>query len=286
MQLSDLRSITTTKQNIQILEVDNEHARASISLFGGHVISFIPKHDQRPRLWLSEQAVFDAQHAIRGGVPVCWPWFGDHQATRVDPNDKRFPAHGYVRKQHWKVVDYQDTTTGSKIILQPNSSQGEGFDGHTQLSLIIKVGPSLSMQLLTENLGKQPFSFTCALHSYFAIEDIHHCQLKGLSGDYQDKTRDWQVLPTPSPYTFNEETDRVHLSQPKHVTIVQDNGSIDIGSSGHDSMVIWNPWAQNSAAMADMPDKGFENMLCVETAITQGHTIEPEETHTLEQIIK
>jgi glucose-6-phosphate 1-epimerase len=285
MSLSAPMFITTTKHNVQVLEIDNDYAHAAISLFGGHVMSFIPKSDQRQRLWLSEQAIFDAQHAIRGGVPVCWPWFGDHQATRVDPNDTRFPAHGYVRKQQWKVVDCRDTPKGSVIILQPNSSQGDGFDGHAQLSLVIQVGPSLTMQLLTENTGKQPFSFTCALHSYFAIDDIHRCELKGLSGDHQDKARDWQVLPTPSPYTFTEETDRVHLSQPKQLTIVQDNSSTNISSRGHDSIVVWNPWSQNSAAMADMTETGFAQMLCVETAITQGHIIEPGESHTLEQII-
>ena len=166
MLLSDSTSITT-HQSIQVLEVDNDHARASISLFGGHIISFIPKYDQRQRLWLSEQAIFDAHHSIRGGVPVCWPWFGDHQATRVDQSDKRFPAHGYVRKQQWLIVDCQDTPKGTEIILQPNSSQGDGFEGHAQLTLIIKVGLRLSMQLVTKNLGEKPFSFTCALHSYF-----------------------------------------------------------------------------------------------------------------------
>ncbi len=285
MLLSNSTSISS-KQNIQVLEVDNDHARASISLFGGHIISFTPKYDQRQRLWLSEQAIFDAHHAIRGGVPLCWPWFGDHQATRVDPSDKRFPAHGYVRKQPWLMVNCHDTPKGTEITLQPRSSEGEGFDGHAQLSLIIRVGVRLSMQLVTENLGEQGFSFTCALHSYFAVEDIHNCQLNGLSGDYKDKTRDWQILPTPSPYTFSEETDRVHLSTPKQVTIVEDNSRIDISSNGHDSMVIWNPWAQNSAAMGDMPDKGFKQMLCVETAITQGRTVQSGETHTLEQIIR
>ena len=284
MQLPSTTSIVN-QQNIQIVEVDNKHAKASISLFGGHVIRYMPKADQRQRLWLSEKAIFDGEQALRGGVPVCWPWFGDHQVSRIDPNDRRFPAHGYVRKQLWDITDCQETPQGTQLTLQPKSSQGPGFDGHAQVSLVIHVGQGLSMQLVTKNLGKQAFDFNCALHSYFAVEDIHHTQLRGLSGDYSDKTRDWKILPTPNSYTFREECDRVHLSQPKQVAIVDGNSRTEIASRGHDSMVVWNPWAENSAAMADMTDKGFESMLCVETAITQGHTLGPGETHILEQII-
>jgi glucose-6-phosphate 1-epimerase len=284
MHLSDSTSITT-KQNIQVLEIDNAFAQASLSLFGGHLLSFKPKHDQRERLWLSENAKLDAQHAIRGGTPICWPWFGDHQATRNNASDKRFPAHGYVRKQQWKIIECHDEAGTTHVSLQPSTSQGEGFLGKVELTLILKFGKQLSMQLLSKNIGESAFDYTCALHTYFAINDIHSCELRGLSGNYSDKTRDWQLLPTPSPYVFSEETDRVHLSTPKKVSIVEGKTNTDVNSEGHDSMVVWNPWAENSQRMEDMTDEGYATMLCVETAITQGHRIAPGQSHTLEQVI-
>ena len=285
MILSDSTTIIT-RQKIQILVIDNDYALVTVSLFGGQILSFTPKYDQRERLWLSDNAIFDAKKAIRGGIPVCWPWFGDHQDVRDNKPDANFPAHGYVRTQKWKILKCHDSAKGTEVVLQPNSSQGDGFIGKAQLSLIITVGVRLSMKLVTENLSDTAFNFTCALHSYFAIADIHTCQLRGFSGDYKDKTRDWKILATPSPYTFSEETDRVHLTTPQKVSIVEDIGNTDIMSAGHDSMVVWNPWADKSATMVDVQDGGYQTMLCVETAITQGQILEPSETHTMEQIIR
>ncbi|MFT5674867.1 MAG: glucose-6-phosphate 1-epimerase [Paraglaciecola sp.] len=285
MLLSDSTSITT-QEKIQILVIDNDYAFTTVSLFGGQILSFTPKYDQRARLWLSNNAILDGKKPIRGGIPVCWPWFGDHQAVRDNLPDANFPAHGYVRTQQWKIVKCHDTSKATEVVLQPNYSQGDGFDGKAQLSLIINVGVRLSVKLVTENLAEEAFSFTCALHSYFAIADVHTCKLSGFSGDYIDKTRNWKTIATPSPYAFSEETDRVHLSTPQKISIVEDAGNIDIMSAGHDSMVVWNPWAEKSAAMIDVQDDGFQTMLCVETAITQGQTVEPGGSHTLEQIIK
>jgi glucose-6-phosphate 1-epimerase len=285
MLLSNSTSITT-QQKVQILVIDNDYAFATVSLFGGQILSFTPKYDQRARLWLSNSAILDGKQSIRGGIPVCWPWFGDHQDVRDKVPNADFPAHGYVRKQQWKIVECRDTPKGTEVVLQPNTSQGNGFDNKAQLSLIINVGVRLSVKLVTENIDDKAFSFNCALHSYFAITDIHTCQLRGFSGEYKDKTRHWEIFASPFPYTFSEETDRVHLSTPQKVSIVEETGNIDIMSAGHDSMVVWNPWAEKSATMVDVQDDGFQTMLCIETAITHGHTVEPGDSHTLEQIIR
>jgi glucose-6-phosphate 1-epimerase len=106
-----------------------------------------------------------------------------------------------------------------------------------------------------------------------------------LSAKYSDKTRDYQLFDTPKPYRFNEETDRVHLEIPSILTILDDQIKTDIQSSGHDSIVVWNPWQDKSVSMGDMADDSYLTMLCVETAVTQGHTVEVGETHILEQTI-
>lgn len=275
-----------SREKLQILQINNSYAQAEIALFGAHLISFKPKHDQRERLWLSNAAKLDGLHAIRGGVPICWPWFGDHKLKNTDAEYQGLASHGYVRTQDWKIVQCSDHKSGTKIVLKPTTSLGAGFSGKAELSLTLDIGEQCSITLLTENTGDSNLTYTCALHTYFAIGNINDCLLEGLSGDYQDKTRGMQNFDTPSHYTFSEETDRVHLCQAKQVIINDANSTITVHSLGHDSVVVWNPWIDKSISMQDMSDNGYLTMVCVETAITQGQTVAARDSHTLEQIIE
>jgi glucose-6-phosphate 1-epimerase len=278
MLLTDSINILT-RDNIQLLHINNAFATAEISLFGGHILSFTPKHDNRDRLWLSKKAIFDGTTAIRGGIPVCWPWFGAHKSN------SDLAAHGYVRTQTWDILNTEETDTGTIIRLTPQTSIGEGLEGKAQLTLEVHVGQQLKIQLHTTNIGDSPLTYDCALHSYFTISNITQCELLGLSEQYSDKTRDYQLFDTPKPYRFNEETDRVHLEKPSTLTIHDAQIKTDILSSGHDSIVVWNPWQDKSINMLDMEDDSYLTMLCVETAITKSQTVNPNETHVLEQII-
>jgi len=269
------------RDNIQVLQINNAFATAEISLFGGHVLSFKPKHDDKERLWLSKNSLFDGKKAIRGGIPICWPWFGDH-SSNTD-----VAAHGYVRTQTWQILNTEETELGTTLTLKPATSVGDGFEYDAQLVLIVHIGQQLSIQLHTTNLGNTAFTYNCALHTYFTISNIHQCELQGLSEQYADKTLGYQVFETPQPYRFIEETDRVHLQQPSTLTIIDaEHSKTEILSSGHDSIVVWNPWQHKSISMGDMADDGYLNMLCVETAITQGQNIAPRATHVLQQVIK
>ena len=273
------------REKVQILRVDNAFAVAEIALLGGQLLSFIPKHDQRERIWLSKAAVLDGKQAIRGGVPVCWPWFGAHEMSGQPGGTNDFPAHGYVRTQQWQIVKSTDNELGTQVVLQPQTSAGAGFSGEAELTLTLDINQQCSLQLLTTNKGQQSFSYRCALHTYFAVNNVKTCELSGLSGDYLDKTRGMQTYKTPANYVFTEETDRVHLCQPELVLIKEHLKPIEVRSKGHDSVVVWNPWQDKSTTMQDMEDDGYLTMLCVETAITQGQVLEAGESHVLQQII-
>ncbi|MCF2946661.1 D-hexose-6-phosphate mutarotase [Paraglaciecola aquimarina] len=277
MLLTDSTSIIT-RENIQILVIDNKLASAEISLFGGHILSFIPKHDNRQRLWVSQNAVLNGKKAIRGGIPICWPWFGDHK-------DNQFSAHGYVRDQQWQIISSAETPLGTQVVLQPTSSSGAGFDGDTQLSLSIMVGKDLNIKLSTKNVGETSLRYNCALHTYFAIHDIHNCELTGLEGNYLDKTQNFDSFETPVPYKIGQETDRVHLHKAPNILIKDKDINTQVQSSGHDSIIVWNPWQDKSISMGDMADDSYLTMICVETAITQGQNVAAGETHVLEQVI-
>ncbi|GGD64196.1 D-hexose-6-phosphate mutarotase [Lacimicrobium alkaliphilum] len=278
MKLSANVSQRTSDQGLKLINVDNQAASLELSLFGGHILSFVPKADNRQRLWLSPDAVMDGSKAIRGGIPVCWPWFAAHQQPGL-------PAHGFLRNQTWHIGRIDDEPNRTELVLTPGQVEGEGFDGDADVSLVIVVSEQLSISLVTRNTGDTPFEFRAALHSYFNLSDISQAQIQGLSGEYIDKVQQNSLQTTPAPYTISGETDRIHLSSAQKVLLQEDKDQTTIGSAGHDSIVVWNPGPEKVRQMADMPDQHYKHMLCVETAITQGKSLQAGETHILTQTI-
>lgn len=275
-------SVTVSESNgLTFLDVSNALASARISLFGGHVLSYIPKSDEKERLWVSPHAYLNGERPIRGGIPVCWPWFSDDHGREKGA----LPAHGFLRTQVWKLVNSEDTDNGTSIKLAPSFTRAEGFENDCKVTMLINVGETMEVSLITENSGVVPFEFNCALHSYFHVDHIQKTQLNGIEGDYKDKLDDWAVKPTPTPYTITGETDRIHLA-PIEVAEIEVDGSpfTDVLSQGNDSLVVWNPW-QGAASISDMDAFGYKHMLCVETSLTQGKTLAPGESHTLKQTI-
>lgn len=259
------------------LDIENAYATATISLPGGQVLSFKPKHDGRERLFISDKAVMDGSKPVRGGVPVCWPWFGAHSS------EASFPAHGYVRTRTWNFVRNDDHDDYTRIVLEAPDTKHPGFDGEATLQLEVLVGRELTLKLHTRNTGAVPCRLTMALHTYFSVADVRNCRLEGLRGKYRDKTRNWAVFETPEPYGFSEETDRVHLHAAPELRLVEPQCTTTIRSGGHDSIVVWNPWTTGVGNFADMDSQGWVRMLCVETASTQGLELLPGQVHELSQ---
>lgn len=275
-------SVTQSKiQQVDTLVVENKSAKAEISLFGGHVLSFAPKKDNRNRIWLSEKAIFDRKTPIRGGIPICWPWFSNDHGQ----GDLKLPSHGFLRTQDWTPVLCQESAAGTLIRLQPCDANAIGFNFQVDVVLEILVGESLVIKLTTLNKDSQEFKLNCAFHSYFAVSDIQQVQLEGMDGKYLDKLQTWANLDSPTPYVFNNETDRIHLCQPEQVEIVEKHWSTKVKSAGHDSLVVWNPWLEASRKIKDMSEVGFKTMLCVETACTQWTHLQPGQSHILVQEI-
>ncbi|MCW8092072.1 D-hexose-6-phosphate mutarotase [Alteromonas sp. ASW11-130] len=266
---------------ITFLNVDNTFAIAQISLYGGHVLSYIPKSDNIERLWLSPHAHMSGEKPIRGGIPICWPWFSDDHGREKG----ELPAHGFLRSQVWQLKSSEDTDKGTVVLLTPTFSRADGFEYDCEVILEIIVGESLTVNLSTRNTGIVPFTFNTAFHSYFEVPDINHIELRGLQGSYRDKTDSFSIKDTPEPYRFNQETDRIHDHAAKEISLFnKDKKLTQIHSSGHDSVVVWNPW-QSAASISDMDAFGFKQMICVETAITSGKEVLPDECHILTQVI-
>lgn len=247
------------------IRIHNPHADALISLYGGQILSFRPTGSDEV-LFLSDKAFFEEGKAIKGGVPVCWPWFGPH------PKDKSLAAHGFVRNRMWKVMHTETTGNGAtRVSLGINSSpETESIWPYAfALTLTITVGKTLLLELTTRNTGNQPFSITQALHSYFSVGDISKTDISGLDGrQYIDKTDNDMNKTQTGDVTINTEVDRVYYDVPAVLSIADKSQQrqIQINSSGNRTAVVWNPWSEISAGSADLQDDDYRRFLCVETA--------------------
>lgn len=266
-----------------IAEVSNERATARIALQGAQILSWAPQ-GQQAVIWESPAAIYAPGKAIRGGVPVCWPWFGPH-ATEKD-----FPAHGFARNQDWEVVQTQQlpdgSTTLSLRLLQDDATR-RLWPQASELLLLVNVGERLQIDLLTRNTGSEAFSITQALHTYFAVSDVRDIAVLGLEDQpYIDKVDGGARRVQNGPVTFSAETDRIYLDQGGKCEI-DDPGlqrRICISREGSHSTVVWNPWTEKSAAMADMGPDAYLGMVCVETtnAAEDAVSIAPGDEHRLQ----
>ena len=252
--------------NLTLVHIKNKHANAIISLYAGQVLSFKPVDQQADLLFLSEAAYFQEGKAIKGGVPVCWPWFGP------DPEDLGRAAHGFVRNRNWKVTSSQTLENGSNRItlgLDSNDETLKIWPHAFALRIQITVGHSLDIRLSTTNKDHQAFDITQALHTYFRVGNITQTQVSGLEGlNYLDKVDNFASKTQDGQIQVSSEVDRIYTGVTENI-IINDtalNRRIRIAAEGSNSAVVWNPWSDIAASMGDLLDEEYQSMLCVETS--------------------
>ena len=268
---------------LQRLRLEASEGEAHVFLHGGHVSHFQPK-GERPVLWLSGSSRFEPSHAIRGGVPVCFPWFGPKAGA------PEAPMHGFARILPWAVVGATRESSGrleAKLELTAEAAAHGGFRQELGVTLTLNVGRSLGLTLAIHNQGAAPVRFEEALHSYFAVSDVTRVRVHGLEATpYLDKTDALARKPgAAGPTAISAETDRVYLDTTATVTI-EDPGwdrRVVVAKAGSATTVLWNPWAAKARAMSDFGDDEWPRMLCVETANVgdQAVTLAPGATHLM-----
>lgn len=268
-----------------VISISNDSANALISLFGGQILSYrVVGEIQAELLFLSKKACFNASKAIRGGIPVCWPWFGQ------DPEGLLRPNHGFARNTFWNVAKAEMISNAeTTVTLQlPSRSINENDWAHAfDLSLVITVGKTLAVKLTTRNTGKSAFSITEALHAYFSVGDIRKTRILGLENTlYYDKLDNSRQKKQSAAITIAEEVDRIYKAVQKHL-IIEDTANkrrIRIASLGSQMAIVWNPWKESTAKLADLEADDYQHFLCVETANTapDAITIQPGHEHRLQ----
>ena len=263
--IGDQLRIVEGKGGFPMIELDTGKARALISTYAGQVLCYRPVEQAEDLLFLSETAYYAPGKAIKGGIPVCWPWFGP------DPEGKGRPGHGFVRNRPWNLLATEalaDGRIGVRLGLSDSEETREIWPQAFELELRATVGDTLEIALITRNKGAAAFDISQGLHTYFRVGDIGQVQVQGLDGKtYIDKMDGGAEKQQQGAVQIGSEVDRIYTGVNDKLEI-QDQvlgRSIRIVTAGSASAVVWNPWADTAASMGDLGDEDYKSMLCVET---------------------
>lgn len=265
-----------------MLTVTNAQASATVALQGARLMNWVP-HGEEPVMWLSPVARFAPGRLIRGGVPVCWPWFGPHAS------EPSFPGHGFARSVPWELIataELADGSTRLSLRMVQSGATVEEWAHSTPVELHITVGVALELELVTGNIGVASATIGAALHTYFRVSDVRQIAIHGLDGcPYIDKVDDGARKQQFGPVMISAETDRIYLESIADC-LIEDPGLnrfIRIGKRGSRSTVVWNPWSEKAAQLGDFGEEGYLDVVCVESANAAEDvvTIEPGDEHRL-----
>lgn len=252
-----------------------------IYLHGGHVVSWKTPAGE-DIIFTSKEAVFKPPKAIRGGVPICFPQFGNLGPLSVQ--------HGFARNTKFEVLEGSDDWTATLVMKHTGDGQDypHPFELRTTVSLCTH---SYAQDLTVTNTGSEAFGFTTALHTYYKISSVATTRVEGLKGtaylDSLDGRKEKQE--EPDSLVFDKEVDRIYLQAPDELKIVDEGAgrTITVQKVNFPDAVVWNPWVDKAKGMADFGDEEYKEMLCIEPAVASSGpiTLAPGESWTGRQLI-
>jgi glucose-6-phosphate 1-epimerase len=263
--------------------VETELATAQIYTHGAHVAHFQPR-GQEAVLWMSAHSAFAPNKPLRGGVPICFPWFG----PRAD--DTSSPAHGFARLYEWQLAATEQNQAGNitlRFALAADAATLALWPHRFACEYSVTVGATLEMALRVTNTDDHVWTFEEALHTYFVAGDARQVSISGLASTrYIDKTDELREKKHSDDITFTRETDRAYLDTAADciLTDPQLARRIRVSKHGSQTTVVWNPWTRKAAAMPDFGDDEWPQMLCIETAnaLSNAVVLQPDESHTMQ----
>ncbi|MGO4957653.1 D-hexose-6-phosphate mutarotase [Luteococcus sp. Sow4_B9] len=268
-----------TVNGLPALRVETELGRGLVFLHGAHVAEWQPA-GKEPVLWMSGASEYAPDKPLRGGVPICFPWFGPGR------EGDRTPAHGFARLSDWTLVEARVQDGAATLALELTAGQVAdlgGFPDDFTARLTVTLAQTLTLDL-TVTAGEQPLDFEEALHTYFDIADVHQTVVRGLDGArFLDKVAGGDEIQQ-GEVNFTMETDRVYFSE--ETTQIVDGGrnrTIVVDKSNSSNTVVWNPWVDKSSRMADFGDDEWTGMCCVESAnvLANAVSLTPGGQHTM-----
>lgn len=245
-------------QGLPLIQVSSPLCQAVIALQGAQILEF-KNSAGTPLLWLSPQCRFNPGSALRGGIPLCLPWFGPH------PTDANKPQHGYARTRNWELTQVAENDEGRcELTFELVSEPGPLFDYAFTCVLRMTLSRHVDIQLSITNRDSQAFDFSWAFHSYFPVRILEQARVKGLAGrDYRDNLEQLITKTQDQDLGFVGEVDRVFPGIEQAVEIAGEP-TIRIEHDQCPSVITWNPGPDNAAAMADVGAGNEQGFICVE----------------------
>lgn len=241
--------------------------RVLISLTGAQVLSWHTEHGDV--LWTASEPKYEAGKPVRGGVPLVFPWFGDHRSNQ------ELPAHGFARSVDWQCVDQQV----SQVTLQTSDTEAtRKLWNHAFLAeLTVALGETLGITMTVTNTGDDTFSFEQALHTYFAAGDIHEASVHGLENvtfleHAREPEGEWDHT---AALRFRAETDRVFQDVPDELSLHAKTlgRTVTLHTSNSRSTIVWNPWPTKTVRLSQMQAHDWRSFCCIESANVGDHAI-------------
>jgi len=284
-EIPGVAKILEGKGGLPMVRVASPEARGEIYLHGAHVTSWHPV-GAKEALFVSSKSKWEAGSAIRGGVPICFPWFSTREG---EPGS---PAHGLVRTKEWQLEAITHADSNVTVALSSSSDENtqKFWPGDYHLLFCATFGEQLRLELIVANRGTLTFRFEEALHSYFRIGNVETARLEGLAGaSYLDKTDARREKHQRGELVISTETDRIYRNTLASVEIEDPvlRRRMVVAKGDSRDTVIWNPWAEKAKAMSDMGTDEWRNFVCVETCNIGEHSVNlaPSQQHTMTAVI-
>lgn len=268
---------TEIAPGITAIDVSTPTCRGRIVDQGAHVTDWTP-HGQDPVIFTSSRARYEPGRAIRGGIPVCLPWFGPGLTG------DRSPAHGYARTSMWRLTSAEVQADVARVVLGLDSRDVPGAAEDFTAELAVSFGAELTLNLTVT--ARADLEFSEALHTYLAVGDVRGIEILGLEdAEYLDKLTG-ATTSAPGPLRLDGPADRVYTSQ-ADVTVRELGGrTLRVTKSGSAHTVVWNPWASGALDLSDLDDAEWTGFVCVEAAtVAPPITLEADQQHTLSTTI-
>jgi D-hexose-6-phosphate mutarotase len=270
------------------LSISSASGTSEVYFQGAHIAAWHPARARAPVLWASRRSLFEPGKPIRGGVPICFPWFG--------ANDRApsAPVHGFARTRPWDLVAANEEPSGTVTLEMELAGEAASPQWPHRFALRYRmaIGTELRLELDVLNTGAAPFTFEEALHTYLAVTDVRGVTLTGLEGtEYLDKVAGFEKRGQGAePVRFTAETDRIYLDTRAACVLRDPKGrrELTISKAGSDATVVWNPWINKARAMPDFGHDEWTEMVCVETCNANAHarTLAPGQSHTMAALVE
>ncbi len=283
--ISNVARVCKGNGGLPRVDITSPLAHGEIYVHGAHVTSWRPAGGEEV-LFLSSKSRWEEGQAIRGGIPICFPWF------RAKADDPQAPAHGFVRTRSWQLYSIVENKGGVAVtmFIESDEQTWRWWPGKFRLVHRVTFGPELKLELVCINTGKTPFHFEEALHTYNRVADVGTVRLQGLDGArFLDNTDSNEEKAQPGDVTIASQTDNAFINTPNAVDLLDPKlcRRIRLQKTNSSTTVVWNPWQEGASKLRDLGEGEWKQFLCVEASNIMGAavTLAPGQEHTLSAVL-